>query len=99
MTASSQINKLCAQIRPLDEQAMAAAQARQNSLTKPPGSLGRLEALSIHPYRFGKEDSLETFEPDEVPGLIKPGPSWARALRLHQIGIMKQEEQIILENE
>lgn len=34
-------------IPPLDETAMAAAQARQNTLTKPPGSLGRLEALSV----------------------------------------------------
>jgi nicotinate-nucleotide--dimethylbenzimidazole phosphoribosyltransferase len=39
--------ELCARIRPLDEAAMAAAQARQNALTKPQGSLGRLEALSI----------------------------------------------------
>ncbi len=34
-------------IQPLDAGAMAAAQARQNTLTKPTGSLGRLEALSI----------------------------------------------------
>jgi nicotinate-nucleotide--dimethylbenzimidazole phosphoribosyltransferase len=34
-------------IRPLDAAAMEAARARQNVLTKPPGSLGRLEALSI----------------------------------------------------
>lgn len=34
-------------IQPLDEAAMQAAQARQNVLTKPQGSLGRLEALSI----------------------------------------------------
>ncbi|MFC2013865.1 nicotinate-nucleotide--dimethylbenzimidazole phosphoribosyltransferase [Chloroflexota bacterium] len=34
-------------IRPLDKQAMAEAQARHNQLTKPPGSLGRLEELSI----------------------------------------------------
>lgn len=34
-------------IPPLDETAMAAARARQNTLTKPPGSLGRLEALSV----------------------------------------------------
>jgi nicotinate-nucleotide--dimethylbenzimidazole phosphoribosyltransferase len=36
-----------AQIQPLDEAAPRAARARQNQLTKPPGSLGRLEALSI----------------------------------------------------
>jgi len=34
-------------IRPLDEKAMAEAQARQNRLTKPQGSLGKLEELSI----------------------------------------------------
>jgi nicotinate-nucleotide--dimethylbenzimidazole phosphoribosyltransferase len=34
-------------IRPLDAAAMDAARARQDRLTKPPGSLGRLEALSI----------------------------------------------------
>jgi nicotinate-nucleotide--dimethylbenzimidazole phosphoribosyltransferase len=35
-------------IRELDEEAMAAARRRQDTLTKPPGSLGRLEELSIH---------------------------------------------------
>jgi nicotinate-nucleotide--dimethylbenzimidazole phosphoribosyltransferase len=34
-------------IKPLDEAAMAAARGRQDSLTKPAGSLGRLEELSI----------------------------------------------------
>ena len=34
-------------IRPLDEAAMAAARQRQAQLAKPPGSLGRLEELSI----------------------------------------------------
>jgi nicotinate-nucleotide--dimethylbenzimidazole phosphoribosyltransferase len=36
-----------AQIPSLDEKAMAAARARQDTLTKPRGSLGRLESLSI----------------------------------------------------
>lgn len=36
-----------ASIRPLDEGAMAEARARQAQLAKPPGSLGRLEELSI----------------------------------------------------
>ena len=35
------------QIQPLDEAAMEAARKRQNNLTKPHGSLGRLEELSI----------------------------------------------------
>lgn len=34
-------------IKPLDETAMRAARARQDTLTKPRGSLGRLEELSI----------------------------------------------------
>jgi nicotinate-nucleotide--dimethylbenzimidazole phosphoribosyltransferase len=34
-------------IQPLDTAAMDAARARQNRLTKPPGSLGRLEEISI----------------------------------------------------
>src|SRR5437879_132631 len=33
-------------IQPLDEQAMLAARQRQDLLTKPPGSLGRLERLA-----------------------------------------------------
>lgn len=35
------------QIKPLHLPSMAAAEARQERLTKPPGALGRLEALSI----------------------------------------------------
>ena len=34
-------------ITPLDEEAMAKARAKQDTLTKPPGSLGSLEELSI----------------------------------------------------
>jgi nicotinate-nucleotide--dimethylbenzimidazole phosphoribosyltransferase len=34
-------------IKPLDKEAIAAARARQETLTKPTGSLGRLEDLSI----------------------------------------------------
>jgi len=34
-------------IKPLDKAAMAEARSRQDTLTKPPGSLGRLEELSI----------------------------------------------------
>ncbi|HXI16887.1 MAG TPA: nicotinate-nucleotide--dimethylbenzimidazole phosphoribosyltransferase, partial [Chloroflexota bacterium] len=35
------------QIEPLDAAAMAAAGERQSQLTKPAGSLGRLESLSV----------------------------------------------------
>ncbi|MFA5309605.1 MAG: nicotinate-nucleotide--dimethylbenzimidazole phosphoribosyltransferase [Dehalococcoidales bacterium] len=41
------ITKTIESIRSLDEKAMAAARERQEQLTKPAGSLGRLEELSI----------------------------------------------------
>lgn len=42
-----ELETLLSRISPADAGAMAAAQARQAQLAKPPGSLGRLEALSI----------------------------------------------------
>ena len=44
---STLLSKTMEMIKPLDKEAMAQAQARQDILTKPPGSLGRLEQLSI----------------------------------------------------
>src|SRR3972149_500096 len=41
------LEQLISQIQPLDQAAMQAARARQDMLTKPQGSLGRLEELSI----------------------------------------------------
>lgn len=41
------LQNIIARIQGLDEAAMAAARERQGSLTKPPGSLGRLEELSV----------------------------------------------------
>jgi len=41
------INQIIAGIRPLDPKAMEEARIRQDSLTKPRGSLGQLETLSI----------------------------------------------------
>ena len=41
------LDHLLSKIAPLDETAMQAARARQDQLTKPQGSLGRLEDLSI----------------------------------------------------
>ena len=41
------LNQTIKDIRPLDEKAMAAARERQDQLTKPAGSLGRLEEISI----------------------------------------------------
>lgn len=47
MNLSPQLTELISQVPPFDESAAAAAQVRQNILTKPQGSLGDLEALSI----------------------------------------------------
>ena len=47
MGISALIDKTIENIQPLDEKAMAGARDRQNGLTKPPGSLGRLEELAI----------------------------------------------------
>src|SRR5262245_32111200 len=41
------LDSLISTIQPLDESAMRSARARQDTLTKPLGSLGRLEELSI----------------------------------------------------
>ncbi len=41
------LDKVLQEIKPLDESAMAAARSRQDALTKPQGSLGRLEDLSV----------------------------------------------------
>jgi nicotinate-nucleotide--dimethylbenzimidazole phosphoribosyltransferase len=41
------INRTIAAVGPLDGEAMAVARARQDQLTKPRGSLGRLEQLSV----------------------------------------------------
>ena len=41
------LSNIIEMIKPLNEKTMAEAQARQNQLTKPQGSLGRLEELSI----------------------------------------------------
>ena len=43
----SELQRLLAAVRPLDEAAMEAARSRQSRLAKPPGSLGKLEEISI----------------------------------------------------
>ncbi len=48
MSAGDLLNSTIKAIGALDEAAMAKARARQDQLTKPAGSLGRLEELSIH---------------------------------------------------
>src|SRR5512136_2783999 len=47
MSAGDLLNSTIKAIGALDEAAMAKARARQDTLTKPTGSLGRLEELSI----------------------------------------------------
>ena len=47
MTPEQLIRQTVAAVEPLDPAAMDAARARQSSLTKPPGSLGVLEELSV----------------------------------------------------
>ena len=47
MPISTLIDETLSRIGPLDQEAMAAARARQDILTKPLGSLGRLEEISI----------------------------------------------------
>ncbi len=47
MPISSLVDETLAAIRPLNQAAMDAARARQDTLTKPLGSLGRLEEISI----------------------------------------------------
>ena len=46
-TPAPSLEQAVAAIRPPDEEAMSRAAARQATLTKPPGSLGQLEELSI----------------------------------------------------
>ena len=47
MTISPLVDATVDGITALNEEAMAGARARQDTLTKPPGSLGRLEELSV----------------------------------------------------
>ncbi|MFC1965970.1 nicotinate-nucleotide--dimethylbenzimidazole phosphoribosyltransferase [Chloroflexota bacterium] len=44
---TERLSNIIGMIKPLDEKAMSEARARQDILTKPQGSLGRLEGLSI----------------------------------------------------
>ena len=45
--AEARLHDVIGRVRPLDRSAMAAARERQDTLTKPPGSLGRLERLAV----------------------------------------------------
>ena len=47
MTPELTLKTLIARITPLDQEAMDAARARQDTLTKPRGALGRLEGISV----------------------------------------------------
>ncbi len=52
------VSRILKAIKPLDEAAMQAARSRQDSLTKPQGSLGRLEELAIRIAGIKGEMSL-----------------------------------------
>jgi len=41
------MNQILSNIKPLDKEAMAQARKRQDNLTKPQGSLGQMESLSV----------------------------------------------------
>ena len=47
MSNEKKLFELIGKIEALDEEAMAAAKQRQDYLAKPPGSLGKLEDISI----------------------------------------------------
>lgn len=53
----STLDHAIAAIQPLDEAAMSAARAHQDDLTKPPGSLGRLEELAVQLAGIRRRDA------------------------------------------
>jgi len=55
-----EINKYIDRIKGLDEEAMAWARARQAELAKPPGSLGKLEDISVRLAGIGGGASYDT---------------------------------------
>ncbi len=82
MPASPLIDETVAPISPPDAAAMAEARARQSTLTKPPGSLGRLgegpgAALAMHVVEAAAKclDEMATFAQAGVSGRVDPeGP-------------------------
>ncbi len=46
MLSNNQLQDICGAILPIDQQIRTQAQARLDNLTKPPGSLGKLEMLA-----------------------------------------------------
>ena len=54
------LDDVVARIRPADPQAKRKAELRQNQLTKPPGSLGRLEDLSVQLAGIFRTDRPKT---------------------------------------
>jgi nicotinate-nucleotide--dimethylbenzimidazole phosphoribosyltransferase len=51
------LDQALAAIEPLDQAAMAAARAHQDDLTKPPGSLGRLEEVAVQLAGIRRRDA------------------------------------------
>ncbi len=79
-------------IKPLDKRAVAEARARQNMLTKPPGSLGRLEELSIQlagiqgkPIPQIRHKAIITMAGDH--GVVAEGiGNWPQAVTAQMVG-------------
>lgn len=59
LTSLAEVSNLAKSLPQADQTARAAALARQNSLTKPPGSLGRLEELAIFMAGWQRTDRPE----------------------------------------
>ena len=77
-----ELQELLSQIKPLDDAAMAKARERQAQLAKPPGSLGRLEDLSVqlagisgNVHNSVKRQHLLVFAADN--GVVEEGVSSA----------------------
>lgn len=84
-----QLSTLIAHIPPLDERAADACRQRQDQLTKPPGSLGRLERLVALDLRLGEGSGAALVLPildaatallDEMATFEEAGVSSAAAL-------------------
>ena len=76
------LNSLIASVQPPDESAMAVARERQARLAKPPGSLGKLEELSVQLYgisgrRFKRIETMEILVFAADNGVVAEGISSA----------------------
>jgi len=63
------IRSFCRELPEGDEATAAAATLRQQNLTKPPGSLGRLEEVAIWLARWQRRELIEKM-PGFAPGIF-----------------------------